>query len=73
VTIDKIDKTVHGSGRAPGKPPLYGKFVTPFDKYRARRLNEYKECAWVEIEACRKLRRRKAWRVKTTDRKCQRL
>ena len=47
------------------KHPLYGKVVTRSKKYHAHdENNEYKEGDLVEIEACRKLAKTKAWRVK---------
>ena len=47
------------------KHPLYGKVVTRSRKYHAHdESNEYKEGDLVEIEACRKLAKTKAWRVK---------
>ena len=47
------------------KHPLYGKVVTRSSKYHAHdENNEFKEGDLVEIEACRKLSKTKAWRVK---------
>jgi hypothetical protein len=47
------------------KHALYGKVVTKSSKYHAHdENNEYKEGDLVEIEACRKLAKTKAWRVK---------
>ena len=44
---------------------MYGKVVTRSRKYHAHdESNEYKEGDLVEIEACRKLAKTKAWRVK---------
>ncbi len=46
------------------KHPLYGKVVTRSKKYHAHdETNQYKEGDLVEIEACRKLAKTKAWRV----------
>ena len=65
VTSDKMDKTVTVLVEHRVKHPLYGKFVTRSKKYHAHdELNEYKEGDLVEIEACRKLAKTKAWRVK---------
>jgi small subunit ribosomal protein S17 len=47
------------------KHALYGKVVTKSSKYHAHdENNEFKEGDLVEIEACRKLAKTKAWRVK---------
>jgi small subunit ribosomal protein S17 len=47
------------------KHPIYGKVVTKSRKYHAHdEKNEFKEGDLVEIEACRKLAKTKAWRVK---------
>ena len=65
VTSDKMDKTVTVLVEHRVKHPLYGKFVTRSKKYHAHdEMNEYKEGDLVEIEACRKLAKTKAWRVK---------
>ncbi len=65
VTSDKMNKTVTVLVEHRVKHPLYGKFVTRSKKYHAHdELNEYKEGDLVEIEACRKLAKTKAWRVK---------
>ena len=65
VTSDKMDKTVTVLVEHRVKHPLYGKFVTRSKKYHAHdEKNEYKEGDLVEIEACRKLAKTKAWRVK---------
>ena len=46
------------------KHALYGKVVTKSSKYHAHdENNEFKEGDLVEIEACRKLAKTKAWRV----------
>ncbi len=46
------------------KHPLYGKVVTKSQKYHAHDENgEYKVGDLVEIQACRKLSKTKAWRV----------
>ena len=65
VTSDKMDKTVTVLVEHRVKHPLYGKFVTRSKKYHAHdEQNEYKEGDLVEIEACRKIAKTKAWRVK---------
>jgi small subunit ribosomal protein S17 len=65
VTSDKMNKTVTVLVEHRVKHPLYGKFVTRSKKYHAHdELNEYKQGDLVEIEACRKLAKTKAWRVK---------
>jgi len=65
VTSDKMDKTVTVLVEHRVKHPLYGKFVTRSRKYHAHDdKNEYKEGDLVEIEACRKLAKTKACRVK---------
>jgi small subunit ribosomal protein S17 len=65
VVSDKMDKTVTVLVERRVKHPLYGKVVTRSRKYHAHdEKNEYKEGDLVEIEACRKLARTKAWRVK---------
>jgi small subunit ribosomal protein S17 len=47
------------------KHPLYGKVVTRSSKYHAHdENNECKAGDLVEIEACRKIAKTKAWRVK---------
>ena len=46
------------------KHALYGKVVTKSSKYHAHdENNEFKTGDLVEIEACRKLAKTKAWRV----------
>jgi len=65
VVSDKMDKTVTVLVEHRVKHPLYGKVVTRSNKYHAHdENNEYKAGDLVEIEACRKLAKTKAWRVK---------
>jgi small subunit ribosomal protein S17 len=65
VVSDKMNKTVTVLVERRVKHPLYGKFVTKSQKYHAHdENNEFKEGDLVEIEACRKLAKTKAWRVK---------
>ena len=65
VVSDKMDKTVTVLVERRVKHPLYGKVVTRSKKYHAHdEKNEYKAGDLVEIEACRKLAKTKAWRVK---------
>jgi small subunit ribosomal protein S17 len=65
VVSDKMNKTVTVLVEHRVKHPLYGKVVTRSRKYHAHdEKNEYKEGDLVEIEACRKLAKTKAWRVK---------
>jgi len=65
VVSDKMDKTVTVLVERRVKHPLYGKVVTRSRKYHAHdEKNEYKAGDLVEIEACRKLAKTKAWRVK---------
>ncbi len=65
VVSDKMNKTVTVLVERRVKHPLYGKVVTRSQKYHAHdEANEYKEGDLVEIEACRKLAKTKAWRVK---------
>ena len=65
VVSDKMNKTVTVLVERRVKHPLYGKVVTRSNKYHAHdENNEYKEGDLVEIEACRKLAKTKAWRVK---------
>ena len=65
VVGDKMNKTVTVLVERRVKHPLYGKVVTKSAKYHAHdENNEYKEGDLVEIEACRKLAKTKAWRVK---------
>jgi small subunit ribosomal protein S17 len=64
VVSDKMDKTVTVLVERRVKHPLYGKVVTKSSKYHAHdEKNEVKEGDLVEIEACRKLAKTKAWRV----------
>ena len=64
VVSDKMDKTVTVLVERRVKHPLYGKVVTKSHKYHAHdENNEYKEGDLVEIEACRKLAKTKAYRV----------
>src|SRR5437762_3117125 len=65
VVSDKMNKTVTVLVEHRVKHPLYGKVVRRSKKYHAHdENNEYKEGDLVEIEACRKLAKTKAWRVK---------
>ena len=65
VVSDKMNKTVTVLVEHRVKHPLYGKVVTRSRKYHAHdENNEFKEGDLVEIEACRKLAKTKAWRVK---------
>ena len=65
VVSDKMNKTVTVLVERRVKHPLYGKVVTRSNKYHVHdENNEYKEGDLVEIEACRKLAKTKAWRVK---------
>ena len=65
VVSDKMNKTVTVLVERRVKHALYGKVVTKSSKYHAHdENNEYKEGDLVEIEACRKLAKTKAWRVK---------
>ena len=65
VVSDKMSKTVTVLVERRVKHPLYGKVVTRSRKYHAHdENNEFKEGDLVEIEACRKLAKTKAWRVK---------
>ncbi len=64
VVSDKMDKTVTVLVERRVKHPLYGKVVTRSRKYHAHdENNEYKQGDLVEIEACRKLAKNKAFRV----------
>jgi small subunit ribosomal protein S17 len=64
VVSDKMNKTITVLVEHRVKHPLYGKVVTRSKKYHAHdENNEYKEGDLVEIEACRKLAKTKAWRV----------
>src|SRR5213080_3381557 len=65
VVSDKMNKTVTVLVERRVKHPLYGKVVRRSRKYHVHdENNEYKEGDLVEIEACRKLAKTKAWRVK---------
>ena len=65
IVSDKMNKTVTVLVERRVKHPLYGKVVTRSRKYHAHdENNEYKQGDLVEIEACRKLAKTKAWRVK---------
>ena len=65
VVSDKMNKTVTVLVERRVKHALYGKVVTKSSKYHAHdEKNEYKQGDLVEIEACRKLAKTKAWRVK---------
>ncbi len=65
IISDKMNKTVTVLVEHRVKHPLYGKVVTRSRKYHAHdENNEYKQGDLVEIEACRKLAKTKAWRVK---------
>jgi small subunit ribosomal protein S17 len=65
IISDKMNKTVTVLVERRVKHPLYGKVVTRSRKYHAHdENNEYKQGDLVEIEACRKLAKTKAWRVK---------
>jgi small subunit ribosomal protein S17 len=65
VVSDKMSKTVTVLVERRVKHPLYGKVVTRSQKYHAHDENdEYKVGDLVEIEACRKLAKTKAWRVR---------
>jgi small subunit ribosomal protein S17 len=65
VVSDKMNKTVTVLVERRVKHPLYGKFVPKSQKYHAHdENNEFKEGDLVEIEACRKMAKTKAWRVK---------
>ena len=64
VVGDKMDKTVTVLVERRVKHPLYGKIVTKSAKYHAHdESNECKEGDLVEIVACRKLAKTKAYRV----------
>jgi small subunit ribosomal protein S17 len=65
VVGDKMDKTVTVLVERRVKHALYGKFVTKSRKYHAHdENNEFKPGDLVEIVACRKLAKTKAYRVK---------
>jgi small subunit ribosomal protein S17 len=64
VVGDKMDKTVTVLVEHRVKHPLYGKFVTKSRKYHAHdENNEFKPGDLVEIVACRKLAKTKAYKV----------
>ena len=64
VVGDKMDKTVTVLVERRVKHPIYGKFVTRSSKYHAHdEKNEYKVGDLVQIVACRKLAKTKAYRV----------
>jgi small subunit ribosomal protein S17 len=64
VVSDKMDKTVTVLVERRVKHPLYGKIVTKSRKYHAHdEKNEFKEGDLVEIIACRRLAKTKAFRV----------
>ena len=64
VVGDKMDKTVTVLVERRVKHPIYGKFVTRSSKYHAHdEKNEYKVGDLVEIAACRKLAKTKAYQV----------
>jgi small subunit ribosomal protein S17 len=64
VVSDKMSKTVTVLVERRVKHPLYGKVVTKSQKYHAHdESGEYKVGDLVEIQACRKLSKTKAWRV----------
>jgi small subunit ribosomal protein S17 len=65
VVSDKMQKTVTVLVERRVKHPIYGKVVTRSSKYHAHdENNEAKTGDLVEIEACRKMAKTKAWRVK---------
>lgn len=64
VVSDKMHKTITVLVERRVKHPLYGKVVTRSSKYHAHdENNEFKTGDLVEIAACRKLAKTKAWRV----------
>ena len=64
VVGDKMNKTVTVLVERRVKHALYGKFVTKSHKYHAHdENNEFKPGDMVEIVACRKLAKTKAYRV----------
>ncbi|NDP41541.1 MAG: 30S ribosomal protein S17 [Aromatoleum sp.] len=64
VVSDKMNKTVTVLVERRVTHALYGKVMTRTRKYHAHdENNEYKEGDLVEIEACRKLAKTKAYRV----------
>jgi small subunit ribosomal protein S17 len=65
VVSDKMQKTVTVLVERRVMHPIYGKVVTRSSKYHAHdENNEAKQGDLVEIEACRKIAKTKAWRVK---------
>jgi small subunit ribosomal protein S17 len=64
VVSDKMTKTVTVEVERRVKHPLYGKIVTHTSKLHAHdEKDDCREGDLVEIEACRKLAKTKAWRV----------
>src|SRR6478752_10603291 len=64
IVSDKMNKTVTVLVERRVKHALYGKVVTKSSKYHAHdENNEYKEGDLVEIVACRKLAKTKAYKV----------
>ena len=64
VVGDKMNKTVTVLVERRVQHPIYGKFVTRSSKYHAHdENNEYKTGDLVEIVACRKLAKTKAYKV----------
>jgi len=64
VVSDKMQKTVVVRVERRVRDPLMGKIITRSKKYHAHvETAEFKEGDLVEIEACRKLAKTKAWRV----------
>jgi small subunit ribosomal protein S17 len=64
VVGDKMNKTVTVLVERRVQHPIYGKFVTRSSKYHAHdENNEYKVGDLVEIVACRKLAKTKAYKV----------
>jgi small subunit ribosomal protein S17 len=64
IVSDKMNKTVTVLVERRVKHPLYGKVITRTRKYHAHdENNEFKEGDLVEIQACRKLAKTKAYRV----------
>ena len=64
VVGDKMNKTITVLVERRVKHALYGKFVTRSSKYHAHdENNEYKPGDLVEIVACRKLAKTKAYKV----------
>ena len=65
IVSDKRAKTVTVLVERRAAHELYGKIVARSRKYHAHdEANEYKQGDLVEIEACRKIAKTKAWRVK---------